>query len=83
MKPFTIAKGNHPASFRDPAGCIFYENGKLFRRVEDNYFDNLEKLESSDLYKTLVTKKLLIPHKLVASKKTHKILLPETIDSIS
>ena len=47
-------KNNHGASFRDPSGFIFWDNGKLVRQINKSYADNYELLMKSGLYDELV-----------------------------
>lgn len=84
----TLLKGSnyHPASFRDPSGSLFLDNGKLFRRVNLVYKDNYDLLIKSGLYKSLVVNDLLISHKEIRSTKNegiYKILEPQLIPFVS
>ena len=45
---------NDPASFRDPAGVVFYENGMVKRRINACYMPQYRKLIGSGLYRELV-----------------------------
>jgi len=77
---------NHPASFRDPSGFIFRENGKLFRQVNTVYKEHYDKLMESGLYKTLVEKKLLVSHvelAVPAESGAYRILEPQKVPFIS
>lgn len=78
-------KSNHGASFRDPSGFIFWDNGKLIRQINKSYADNYELLMSSGLYDKLIGKELLIPHQELdnASDKSYKQILPKIIPFIS
>jgi len=49
------------SSFRDPSGCVFAHNGKVFRAVNMSYKENYDHLIHSGLYKELVSHGLLIP----------------------
>lgn len=81
------------ASFRDPSGFVFRENdlprkaGKIRRQINLIYKENYDLLISSGLYKKLVKKKFLIPHKEI--KKTsnnliaYKVIEPVQIPFIS
>ncbi|NTV31104.1 class I SAM-dependent methyltransferase [candidate division WWE3 bacterium] len=53
---------NHPASFRDPSGFIFSENGTIYRQINHSYQHEFDMLINSGLYDRLVSEKLLIPH---------------------
>lgn len=52
-----------PASFRDPAGVVFYENGMVKRRIHSCYMPQYRKLTGSGLYRELVSAGMLIPHR--------------------
>jgi len=78
----------HPASFRDPSGFIFYKNGNYYRQVNHVYAADYELLMSSGLYTNLVEKKKLIPHQAIDENFTkspdwYKTLLPQQISFIS
>ncbi len=76
------------ASFRDPAGFIFYADGQLYRQVNSAYQLHYEILNSSGLYHKLVSEGLLIPHEEVSvtppfPATSFRVLKPETIPFIS
>lgn len=54
---------NDPASFRDPAGIVYFENGEVRRRINAAYMPVYRKLIDSGLYKHLVQSGSLIPHR--------------------
>lgn len=60
----------YPASYRDPAGFIFEEDGILYRQLHPNYRSSYEQLMQSGLYQRLVNEKLLIPHKEISQPNT-------------
>ena len=57
-----MADGILGASFRDPSGYVFEQDGTLFRRVNRSYQTDYDQLMSSGLYEELVRDQLLIPH---------------------
>jgi len=78
----------HPSSFRDPSGFIFSFNGELYRQVNHSFREHFDFFISSGLYKTVVEKKLLIPHEEITgdfgtAPERYKILKPEKIHCIS
>ncbi|NIM94822.1 MAG: SAM-dependent methyltransferase [Anaerolineales bacterium] len=78
----------HPASFRDPSGFLFTEEGQLLRQVNLVYREDFDQLIESGLYNTLVGDGLLIPHEDVTHERDveppgYKILRPERIPFIS
>ena len=54
---------NDPASFRDPAGVVFYEDGVVKRRINVCYMPQYRKLIGSGLYRELVAAGMLVPHR--------------------
>jgi len=50
------------SSFRDPAGCVFRENGEIYRQVNLVYKLHYDWLLQSGLYQALIAKNLLIAH---------------------
>ena len=68
-------------SFRDPSGSVFYENGEIFRLVNELYFPHYQHLMTSGLYRKLIEKGLLIPHTEVSQSPL--VLKPERIPFIS
>lgn len=50
------------SSFRDPSGCVFRENGEIYRQVNLVYKPHYDWLFQSGLYQALIAKNLLIAH---------------------
>src|SRR5512138_924958 len=50
-----------PASFRDPCGSVYTENGQLFRTVNASYVPHYEHLQNSGLLHELWKKGWMIP----------------------
>ncbi|HUR12753.1 MAG TPA: hypothetical protein VM012_15360, partial [Flavitalea sp.] len=78
----------HPASFKDPSGFVFSEQGTVYRQVNQFYAAQYEHLISSGLYQLLTNKSYLLPHveideNLTGSQDWYKTLLPEQISFIS
>ena len=55
----------HPASFRDPAGFMFWKHGVLYRQINRGYADTFQRLEESGIYGELIEKGWLIQHERV------------------
>jgi hypothetical protein len=77
-----------PASFRDPAGFVFINNGLLLRQVNLCHKDDYDCLMRSGLYDELLQAQLLIPHReieIAAPDPAHayKIIEPDRIQFIS
>lgn len=51
----------HPASFRDPSGFVYEQNGIIYRFVDVSYKKHLEQLYSSGLYENLIKKQWILP----------------------
>jgi len=83
-----MLNGLEDGSFRDPSGFLFYQNGKLYRQINQSYKDEYDHLIDSGLYSSLVDAELLIPHKEVdirplVKEKGYKVIQPEPIQFIS
>lgn len=77
-----------PASFRDPSGFVFKNNGTVYRQINKIYFDNYSLFKGSGLYEVLAKKKMLIAHEEVDFSKEGNdhdclILKPDKIRFIS
>jgi ribosomal protein L11 methylase PrmA len=80
--------GQLPASFRDPSGFLFSQNGILYRQINRTYAEDYARLIDSGLYAKLVKAGLLIPHvetdQAPAEKETaFKVIQPERAPFIS
>ncbi len=78
----------HAASFRDPNGFLFTQDGILYRQVNQIYQASYEHLLDSGLYDELTRAGLLIPHEEVdletaKTERVYKTLRPETLNFIS
>lgn len=74
----------HPASFRDPSGFIFTQEGKTYRQVNMAYKAHYEHLVTSKLYQILIDKNWLIKHEeFDCSNNGYKVLLPTQLSFIS
>ncbi|MCO5295951.1 MAG: class I SAM-dependent methyltransferase [Fimbriimonadaceae bacterium] len=59
-----------PASFRDPSGYVFREDGVLYRHVDASYSAHWAALRSSGLLRDLQELGLLIPHEEVDAARS-------------
>lgn len=78
----------HSASFRDPNGFVFVQNGILYRQINRAYAPHYEHLMQSGLYQKLVKAGLLIPHEEVEvaphqPEEAYKVIQPQAIPFIS
>jgi len=78
----------HPSSYRDPSGFIFYKNGILYRQVNQVFKKDFDQFVNNGLYQHLAENKLLIPHKrleenLTGSPHWYTTLQPELLPFIS
>jgi hypothetical protein len=76
------------ASFRDPSGFVFRQDGLVYRQINPVYAAHYDHLHASGLYDTLTRKHLLIPHTeasldLARTPDAYRIIQPEPIDLIS
>ncbi len=75
------------SSFRDPSGYLFWQNNKLFRRINHSYSKDYRFLIDSGFYQNLVDRGLLVSHKEVKAdvfeETCFKIIEPEILPFIS
>ncbi|CAG0971501.1 hypothetical protein ANAEL_01207 [Anaerolineales bacterium] len=76
------------ASFRDPSGFLFTQNGILYRQINRAYSKDYARLVDSGLYEKLVKAGLLIQHVEVdqppmVSELAFKVIQPESVPFIS
>ncbi|SFJ48759.1 nodulation protein NoeA [Olleya namhaensis] len=77
----TISK--HSASFRDPSGYVFLDDGVIKRTINPIYFKQYEALNTSGFFKALFDNKLLVAHKEVSATAEKIIIQPEHIPFIT
>jgi len=74
------------ASFRDPSGFVFREDGIVYRQVQDSYREHYDRLMGA-LYPTLTRAGLLLPHEEVPLKAVsaggYKTLKPRQLPFVS
>ena len=58
------------ASFRDPAGFIFHQNGEVFRYVSSDFSTKYRSFRNSKLYTSLVEKGYLVSSEEIAEETT-------------
>ena len=78
----------HPASFKDPAGFVFEQDGTFYRHINPEYAKAYEQLMTSPLYALLTKKEWLLEHtevtdNLSGSLPFYKTLLPTQLPFIS
>ncbi len=77
------------ASFRDPSGFLFYQDGVLYRQVNQEYQSHYDQMMESGLYQELVENGLMVAHEEVDIAKApqpelaYKIIQPEKVRFIS
>lgn len=71
------------SSFRDPAGYIFYDNNKIYRRINKCYMETFDYFISSGLYDELLKENLIVKHSEVKRTKEYIILEVDRIPFIS
>ena len=72
----------HSASFRDPSGYVFVDDGVIKRTINPIYFKQYEALNTSGFFKALFDNKLLVAHKEVSATAEKIIIQPEHIPFI-
>lgn len=79
--------GIDPASFRDPCGFIFRQDGVLYRQVHERYRENYDLLMGSGLYAELVASGLMVSHEEAVADESgsggYKLLKPAEVPFIS
>ena len=78
----------HPASYRDPAGFIFYHNNQLYRQVSQLFRTDFDLLMTSGAYDAFVKKEWLVAHERLDQNLTgdpdwYTTLKPSLIPFIS
>jgi hypothetical protein len=83
----TAFENQHPSSFRDRHGSVFFRNGEIYRKINKSFQHHYDLLLSSGLYNVLVESALLIPHTDIdinhESNTVYKIIKPQRIPFIS
>lgn len=74
---------NHSASFRDPSGYVFIDNGVVKRRINPVYFNQYKALNEKGLFHKLFSSGLLVKHKELLSNRSQIIIQPEHIPFIT
>jgi hypothetical protein len=82
------AAQQHPSSYRDPSGFLFYHEGTLYRQVNQSFAEDFNEFIKGNLYESLVAKGLLVPHtdvpqNLTGSPDWLATLQPEKVPLIS
>lgn len=83
-----LTESRQGASFRDPSGHLFWDGGRLLRRVNGCFRNSYDLLLNSGLYEALTRKGWLIPHEEVehpagSAPEVHRILEPERLPFVS
>ena len=76
----------NPASFRDPSGFIFEQDGAIYRKINSVYIHQYRHLMDSGLYHALVKAKLMVEHEEMLLDNVDNggiIILPEQVPFIS
>lgn len=71
------------ASFRDPAGFIYYKDDAVYRRINKCYFRQYRHLMNSGLYDELIRLGYLIKHRQVIENDNYIVLEVEKVPFIS
>lgn len=76
------------ASFRDPSGHIFFQDGVCYRQINKSYKTDYDRFIESGLYKILLDSNLIVSHEETDFQETtpheaYKTIKPEMIPFIS
>lgn len=71
------------ASFRDPSGYIYEENGKIYRMINKCYMDNFDYFIESGLYDELLKENLIVKHQEIKRTEDNIILEVEKVPFIT
>ncbi|MHC1784736.1 MAG: SAM-dependent methyltransferase [Anaerolineaceae bacterium] len=76
------------SSFRDPNGFIFFQDGIVYRQINQKYRNNYDLLMSSGLHEKLAEKKVLIKHTQAEvtppePDEVYLVIQPEAVPFIS
>jgi hypothetical protein len=76
------------ASFRDPSGFVFQQDGVLLRQVNRSYAEDYDALMASGLQRRLVGRGLLVDHEEVeppggTGAEHYRTLRPERVAFVS
>lgn len=71
------------ASFRDPSGYVFVEDGIIRRRILPSYFAQFRQLHSSGLYDALTADNRLIPHRVLHEAEDAIVIQPDQLAFVS
>jgi ribosomal protein L11 methylase PrmA len=76
------------ASFRDPSGFVFYQDGTPYRQINQFYREDYRRLMDSGLYQELVGAQLLLPHEEVdlappLPELAYQVIRPELVAFLS
>ena len=75
------------ASFRDPSGFVYRDEGVVYRQVQQRYAQHYDRLMQGGLYAELTGANLLLPHEEVAHRGSaqgaYKTLRPRQLPFVS
>ena len=83
-----MSRNQHPASFRDPNGFLFTQDGVLYRQINQKYAEEYKCLMGSGLYESLSKIGRLVAHQEVdippiQPEKAFRVLQPDLLSFIS
>jgi len=85
----TTIQNREFASFRDPSGFLFYQDGNLYRQVNQVYQRHYDRMMESGLYDSLVSQNLMVSHEEIVDmpapdeEPAYRVIKPEMVDFIS
>ena len=76
-------KNNIYASFRDPSGYVYLDNGNVYRKIFPCYFEQYDYFMSSGLYQELLGNGYIVSHEEVLRNDDYILLKVQKIPFIS
>ena len=71
------------ASYRDPSGFVFHDEGVIKRQINPVFFEEYDAAKQSGIFEALFEKGWLIPHQEIHRDSEKIILLPQQIPFIT
>lgn len=77
------------SSFRDPDGFLFFQDGRVYRQVNEGFANSFDQFLKCGLYSTLIQRGYLVAHKdvtdttLPRSDECYRVLEPKQLPYIS
>ena len=70
------------SSFRDPSGCVFTQDGEIYRSIAPSYFEQYRAF-MNELYDELIKFNAIVPHEEIHANEHEILIRPQQIPFIS